>query len=320
MEGEEVRFQKVPGFPPNVLSEKVSSEDAPTVILNGHMDTVEPMSGWRGDPFKPEVKGNMLYGLGASDMKGGLAVLIKVFRKVRNPRINLIFVSTVDEEGESTGAHTFLREYDGEFCLVGEPSCEELVLGARGKAAHGARPYLGTNPIEDMAKVLASLSKVRIRSHRVLGKGSIAPLGIEGGERSLTIPEVCKLRVDRHTVFGETENTVKVDFLRVMKRLRTNSRISVSFIKRRTPFPQPYLVDRRSKYVRRFVRAFESLYRRKPVLSYAESVGDYNFFGLRMPTLVFGPIGKGSHTAKERLDIRSLYRCERVLINFLEKL
>jgi acetylornithine deacetylase/succinyl-diaminopimelate desuccinylase-like protein len=327
---EEVAFQKVPGFPPNVVARKISSKGAPTIILNGHMDTIEPLPSWETDPFKPRLKGNMLYGLGASDMKGGLAVLINVFQKVKNDRINLLFVATVDEEGESTGAHTFMKKYDGDFCLVGEPSRDRIILGARGrfaldiitkgKAAQGARPHLGANAIEDMSKVVESLKKVRLRKHRALGEGSITPLWIRGGEGSLTVPEFCMLRVDRHTVVGETRDMIMRDFNQVMRRLNVDSRIQVSFSKRRTPFLKPYLVDKRNVYVRRFIQLFKSEYRRNPDFSYASSVGDYNIFGSRMPTVVFGPVGKESHTPRERLDVRSLPRCEKFLTRFLEAL
>lgn len=330
LDKQEVVLQKVPGYPPNVVARRISSGDAPTIILNGHLDTIEPLSSWQEDPFTPRLKGNMLYGLGASDMKGGLAVLINVFRKVRNSRINLMFVGTVDEEGESTGAHSFVREYEGDFCLVGEPSRERIGLGgrgryvveiiAKGKAAQGARPHWGTNAIEDMAEVVGSLKRVRIRKHRVLGEGSITPLGIEGGEESLTIPETCKLKVDRHTVKGETRDMIKRDFETVVGKLDVGSRIRVSFAKRGTPFLKPYIVDRRNKYVHRFIQSFKSRYRREPVITYAKSVGDYNVFGSRMPTVVFGPIGRGSHTSKERVDVRSLYRCEKFLTECLEAL
>ncbi len=328
--GEEAFFQKVPGFPPNVVAERIHGKDLPTIILNGHMDTIRPLAGWVGDPFKPRIKGNILRGLGASDMKGGLAVLMNVFKKVRNNRINLIFVGTVDEEGVCTGAYEFVKKYKGDLCIVGEPSGEKLVLGARGryvlditvkgKAAHAAKPDLGTNPIEDMAEVIKALSKVRTRKHRPIGAGSIAPLEIQSGEGSLTVPEVCRMQVDRHTVPGETQRMIRKDFSSVLDRLRIESKVNVSFAERSTPFLEPYLTDRRNKYVRQFIHLFTTHYRREPDIAFAKSVGDYNVFGSRMSTMVFGPLGKGSHSTEERLDVRSLYRCESFLTGFLESL
>jgi len=265
----------------------------------------------------------MLYGLGASDMKGGLAVLINAFEKTENDRINLIFVATVDEEGVSTGAHTYVKKDGGDFCLVGEPSRERICLGARGRyvlnitaegmAAHGARPDEGTNAIEDMARVITSLEKIRIRKHRLMGSGSLTPLGIRGGEGSLTLPETCGLEIDRHIIPGETQMMILRDFEIAMRRLRVPSKIRVSFAKRKTPFLEPYMTDRRNRFVRSFMRHFESEYRRAPDTIYARSVGDYNVFGSCMPTMVFGPIGRGSHSSKERVDVRSLYRCEKLI-------
>ncbi len=327
---EDVFFQRVPGFPPNVIARKLSSEDAPTILLNGHMDTIRPLSSWRHDPYRPRIKGNMLYGLGASDMKGGLAVLINAFQKTRNDRINLILAATVDEEGICSGAHVFAKENEGDFCVVGEPSKERVILRARGRyvldivvqgrAAHGARPDEGTNAIEDVAKVVASLKDVKVRRHRLMGSGSIAPLEIQGGEGSLTIPETCRMVVDRHTVLGETQEMVLKDFKKVTDGLRVPSKIRVSFVKRKTPFLEPFATDGRDQYVRKFIRTFELEYHRQPEIGYAKSVGDYNIFGPLMPTVIFGPLGKGSHTSRERLDVRSLYRCERLLIRFLNSL
>lgn len=327
---EDVILQKVPGFPPNVVARKMSGGDAPTIVLNGHMDTIKPLSSWGHDPFKPRIKDNMLHGLGASDMKGGLAVLINAFRKVKNDRINLVLAATVDEEGICSGAHTFVKKCGGDFCLVGEPSRERIILRARGryvldivvegKAAHGARPYEGANAIEDMAKVITSLKKVKLRKHRLMGSGSITPLEVQGGEGSLTLPERCRVVVDRHTVIGETQKMVLKDFKDVLDTLKIDSKVRVSFVERKTPFLEPYATDRRNGQVRKFIQTFKSEYRREPEVFYAKSVGDYNVFGSHMPTLIFGPVGKGSHTSQERLDVRSLKRCEKTLTRFLNSL
>ncbi len=326
----DVLLQKVPGFPPNVIARKVSDEHAPTIVLNGHMDTIRPLASWERDPFKPRMKGNMLYGLGASDMKGGLAVLMNAFQRADNDRINLVFVATVDEEGVCSGAYRFAEEHGGHLCIVGEPSGYKIILGARGrfvldvivegKAAHGARPEEGTNPIDDMGTVLKALTRIRTRKHRSLGSGSLTPLEIDGGEGSLTVPEKCRLVVDRHTVLGETQDMILRDFRMVMSSLGVDSRISVSMTERETPFLEPYLTDRRDRLVKRFIKTVRSDLGREPAVSCSKSVGDYNVFGSRMPTVIFGPVGKGSHSSQERLDVRSLSKCEDILTRFLNSL
>ncbi|MEE9115627.1 MAG: hypothetical protein V3U09_01875 [Thermoplasmata archaeon] len=126
--------------------------------------------------------------------------------------------------------------------------------------------------------------------------------------------------MDRHTVPGETQSMIKNDFRLVLDRLHIKSKVNVSLAKRSTPFLEPYLTDRRNKYVRRFIHLFSAQYKRELDIACAKSVGDYNVFGSRMPTMIFGPLGKGSHSTEERLDVRSLYRCESFLTGFLESL
>ncbi|MEE8183403.1 MAG: M20/M25/M40 family metallo-hydrolase, partial [Thermoplasmata archaeon] len=73
------------------------------------MDTVEPSFEWTKAPFSATIEGGRLYGLGASDMKGGLAVLMDAFKSVQSPRSNVIMSIVVDEEGVSTGAYKLLE-------------------------------------------------------------------------------------------------------------------------------------------------------------------------------------------------------------------
>ncbi|HID88949.1 MAG TPA: M20/M25/M40 family metallo-hydrolase, partial [Anaerolineae bacterium] len=56
----------------------VGEEEGPTLMLNGHMDTVwvSDIQAWTHDPFGAEIEGGRLYGLGACDMKGGLAAMV----------------------------------------------------------------------------------------------------------------------------------------------------------------------------------------------------------------------------------------------------
>src|SRR3954462_1028776 len=88
--GEEVR-----GLP--VLKAEVGPEDAPTVVLHGHIDVVPGQLG----QFEPRVEGDRLYGRGAYDMKGGLAAMLLTLvgmREQNGVRVRLGIVG--DEESE----------------------------------------------------------------------------------------------------------------------------------------------------------------------------------------------------------------------------
>jgi acetylornithine deacetylase/succinyl-diaminopimelate desuccinylase-like protein len=318
-------LQRVRGFGPNVIARKIIDDDYPTVLLNGHMDTVNV---WKGG-LKPKRKGNRIYGLGAADMKAGLAIIMDLYKKSKFKHLNLIFTATADEEGNSLGAYTLLKDRNlkADLCLIPEPSDERLMLGTRGrfvlevefktKGGHGARPDKHSNAIEDAAEFTRRLRELKLKKHPVLGKGSVCALKIEGGGDSLSVPSSCTVRVDRHVVPGETKTSVMNDIRGLAKRDDVEKSVHISWMKRPTPFLQPYLTKRTP-----IVNLLISEHRRffKAGMGYGRSVGDYNLFAKRMPTIVFGPKGAKWHTKEEYVEVDSIKRCHKFCKRFLDKL
>jgi acetylornithine deacetylase/succinyl-diaminopimelate desuccinylase-like protein len=295
------------------------------------MDTVPIMKGWSRAPFKAEIENKKLYGLGAADMKAGLAIILNVFKELKED-VNLILVATSDEEGNSNGAYEFLKTFKKDniaLCLIPEPTNEKIRLGCRGrfvvdieiigKSAHAARPTLGANAIVDCAKVIDALKKVKIRSHEKLGYGSLCPLKIEGGGDSLSIPQYCKIRVDRHVVPDETKKMILNDFKNALTNLDIKSEIRVSFMKRETPFLKPYLTDMKDEMVKGFCSEYKKFYGTTEIV-YGKSVGDYNLFAEKMPTIVFGPKGESIHAPDEFVYTDSILRCRDLYLKFLRSL
>jgi len=337
----EVRIEKVDGFGGNVVAECINDESYPTLILNGHIDTVPVMEGWKTDPYKPIVHDGKLIGLGACDMKAGVAINMALFKEFASRKAwnaNIIFVGACDEEGNSKGSYEYLqkfkkRKFDKErtLALLTEPTNEKLMLGCRGRyvveikvkgvSAHGARPYLGVNAIEDAAKVIEAISKVPIKRHPRLGKGSICVLKIEGGGDSLSVPDLCKIRVDRHVVPGETKSSVMKDIvnavLNKVSKSNLRSKIEFNWMERPTPFLEPYELSKTRNVVNKFLIAAKE-FGLDVRFTYGESVGDYNLFGRCMPTLVFGPSGGKWHSHDEFVNLESVLRCKRVLSRFIE--
>lgn len=156
--------------------------EGPVACLAGHADTVPagPADRWASDPFTPEIRGGMLVGRGAADMKGALAALA-VAAEDFDPadRGSVAFLATCDEEGpavDGTAAVVDLLSARGEkidFCLVGEPASERRLgdavkVGRRGSLSgrakikgvqgHVAYPDLAVNPIHKAAPALAELA------------------------------------------------------------------------------------------------------------------------------------------------------------------
>jgi len=205
----------------------VVGEGEQVLHINGHMDTVRPVATWTLDPFKPVVKDGRLYGLGASDMQSGLAVMMDLARKVR-PGVKTVFSFTVCEEGSGAGGRNngvaaLLKEWDGDWAITTEGSSVDgivtlglgsqghtvAVLRVKGVSAHSSRPEDGTNAIELAAEIVRraralndSYDEVPIFDE-IVGRPTVAATLIQGGSASNIIPDSCELTLSRRLAPGE---------------------------------------------------------------------------------------------------------------------
>jgi acetylornithine deacetylase/succinyl-diaminopimelate desuccinylase-like protein len=111
------KLQMVEEDRPNVVALWSSGRPGPMLMLNGHLDTVPVCEGWSTDPFKPIVKEDRSDGLGALDMKGGLACLLTALKAIveAEPLIrgSIAYTAVVGEEAYSKGAKAYLRRMWG---------------------------------------------------------------------------------------------------------------------------------------------------------------------------------------------------------------
>ena len=312
-----VERQRVGDLGFNIIAKHKGREDAPTIILNGHMDTVDVVEGWEIDPFSGDISDGKIYGLGAADMKGGLASLIYAFKRAvseENP-LNIIFTAVVREELDSEGGFALLNEVDGDIAFIAEPTNEVPMLGARGRyvldivfkgeSGHGARPETGINAIECASSFIRNLKKMPLTEHPKMGTGSICALRIEGGSDFLSVPEKCKIVVDRHIVPGESRDSVLKEFIEMLENTDMDCDAEVSWHPRSTPFLEPYEWSIENDFIRDFVSLYMEKYGEIRPL-YGQSVGDFNAFGKAMPTVVYGPKGGNWHSAGEYASVSSI--------------
>ena len=149
----------------------------------GHSDVVPAGEGWQTDPFVPEVRGELLYGRGAVDMKGAIAAFIAAAERITDQPGTLSLIITGDEEGAATFGTVKLIEWMNErgirpdFCLVGEPTSanrlgDMVKIGRRGSVniwienggsqGHVAYPHLADNPIPPLVKALNALDALHL--------------------------------------------------------------------------------------------------------------------------------------------------------------
>lgn len=200
----------------------------PVVGLFGHTDTVpaHPESG----PSRRE--GDRIVGLGASDMKGGLAVMLTLIEELNTEDIkyDLVFVFYEKEEGPFTDsgliplfdALPWLRDIDFAFCL--EPTDNTLQVGAvgslhaeivfHGVAAHSARPWQGENAIHKAGPLLLALLNRPHREVEVKGfrfREALSVTLASGGRARTIIPDRMALHVNYRFAPGRSMDEVEAE-------------------------------------------------------------------------------------------------------------
>lgn len=185
-----------------------------TLLLNAHIDTVRPVSGWQRNPFCPSIEGDYLYGLGSNDCGGGLVCLLQVFRLLRDHAEcpwNIIWLASCEEEvSGKEGIESVLPLLPHiDVAIVGEPTDMQpaiaekglmvLDLTAHGKAGHAARNE-GDNAIYHALKDIEWL-----RSHRfervspLLGEVKVSVTLIKAGTQHNVVPDRCEFTADVRT-------------------------------------------------------------------------------------------------------------------------
>ncbi|MFI0479868.1 ArgE/DapE family deacylase [Actinomadura sp. 9N215] len=150
----------------------------PSLMLNCHVDVVpagDP-SAWSDDPFSGRVNGDLLYGRGACDMKGGLVASLFAMRALRRRRLrgDVLIACVPGEEDGGMGTYALLkRGWRADACVIPEPTGLDVVpanagsltfrLRIRGRAAHAARRYDGVSAIEKFLPVFAALRALERR-------------------------------------------------------------------------------------------------------------------------------------------------------------
>jgi succinyl-diaminopimelate desuccinylase len=162
----------------NLFAIRRGPEGSRHLAFAGHLDVVPPGGGWTSEAFEPEVRGELLYGRGAVDMKGAIACMVDAAAQVPADAGTISFIITGDEEGPALhGTRAlidFMREqgHQPDLCLVGEPTSvnrlgDMMKIGRRGSVniwlevqgtqGHVAYPHLADNPIPRLVAMLAEL-------------------------------------------------------------------------------------------------------------------------------------------------------------------
>ncbi len=321
-------FMATEGDRPNVLA-RVENGPGPTLLLNGHVDTVLAAQGWSCDPWQGRHDGNRFYGLGAFDMKSGVAAAMLATRALAERRDlwkgTLIFSSVVDEEAYSIGARALVdTRIQADYCIVTEPSWAHPILGGVGKvlvrgdvigrAAHGSQSHLGINAAVEAAKLIAQLDTMPLGTHPKLTATQCLLSFMSGSAQYvITVPEHARFLINRHTVPGETSETVLAEMRALAAKLNSPARFEFAID---PPYYPPWETDQSLAFVERFSAAYQAEANHAPQFGTMEGVADSNYFAadLGIPTIQFGPDGSGAHQRDEWVDIATIGASIRVVL------
>lgn len=292
--------------------------------FNGHTDTVPVVEGWKIDPFNPLIKDGKLYGLGACDMKAGIACILNMVRAFVNSSYpfngELSFSGVVDEEAYGKGAKAMLNTDFAKVdaILLAEPypgdDSKPIPLGitgkilydikVKGKSAHSFRPHLGINAIEELGKIIANLDKLHFLEHPQFGVGNYSTLKIEGGYEvySVVIPASARMEVNRLTVPGETAQTAIKDMQDLVDSLNLLAEVEITT---KPPQYEAFIIDKNEPFVQVFHSVYTEVMGREPLYDYASGITDANIFAgeAGIPCLHLGPHQEVAHSKDEFVSL-----------------
>ncbi len=292
-------------------------------FLNGHLDVVDA----KANDFEPRLEeGGKLYGRGSSDMKGPLAAMIVLMMDLsqlepnKRPDIGLMIVS--DEEiGGEAGTYYLLNEegYRSKACLIPdggnnfdiiikEKGILELKIFTEGKSAHGSKPWLGVNAIEELIKkyqlikeffgdVNAGEWKTTCNLGRING----------GGEAINRVPDYAEAWLDiRFTLTGEDKNIIK----KIKEIMDGNVRVDI--------IGNLLNTSKDNVYVQNFKNIAEEILQREIKITHESGASDGRYFTeLGIPTFLFKPNGANIHGDNEYIEIDALGKFYQILKRFI---
>jgi acetylornithine deacetylase len=217
---------------PVVVGQRKSQGEGRSLILNGHYDVVPVglIENWTRDPFGGEIDDDCLYGRGASDMKGGIAAMLKAIECIQKAGIklngNLIVELVPEEEASSMGTLAACQKgYKADGAVIPEPSSMFVLTAMRGncggkvtvfgRAGHAdeEQPHWqmggAVNAITKATKIIQAMEELteewRTRPDKyseLLTPDQIIPTVINGGEWPIMYPEKCVIEYNANFIPG----------------------------------------------------------------------------------------------------------------------
>lgn len=314
----------------------------PSLVFNAHADTVGvgEREKWRTDPFKAHVEDGKVFGLGAGNCKGSMAVQIwlaeEIARRGGPAKGEVVFTFVADEEHLGPDGMFYLREtgkVKPTWLVLGAQTENQLITEERGilwaritthgRAAHAGRPEDGDNAILRMMRVLDALHRELAPklATRVAGdKKSTINLGlIRGGHNTNVVPSHCYAEIDRRLLPEEKVGEAFAEMKEILLALdEPTGTVEIEFLTGTNGFSAP----KDGACVKAFAGAIQAVTGQPARFLNATGVSDGRYFaddGIEI--LNIGPgSGAEGHAANESVPIAEMVDAARIQLMAVEQL
>jgi len=314
----------------NVMAVLKGREKKYSVLLSPHLDTVPAGSGWHHGPFSGELEAGRIYGRGATDCKGNVAVALEVLRSLKEDRVPLrgdwIFLATADEEtGSAQGLVPWLEKsrVRPDCALILDADAFNIVPAQKGlihfkvevpgRKAHGAYPHRGVNAIDRALALIAALKKMKFisRPHALLAPPTVNIGTIRGGDKVNMVADWCVFEVDLRFL-------PRMDAAKILAAIKTKFRgTGIPFRLVVDDIQQPYEISSGHPLVRGLKAAARGIDPSRVTGSEGATVITF-FRRKNIPAVATGWGTSGcAHATDEYARVADLYRGARVLERFI---
>lgn len=314
---------------------KIEGEEERNITLCGHLDTVGVKEeDWTKPVFEGWIENEKMYGIGASDMKGGVAAIIYAAVLLKRRGINLKktvqLALTADEEWGYRGAKNLV---DGgyfdrtDFLIITEPSNLQVSTGEKGelwmrakffgKSAHGSTPEVGANTIIPGSELVVNITE---RYEKIFeadpfwGKVSMNIGQFHGGVQVNIVPNYSEIQLDFRLISEDDKEKV-IELVR-----KTGEEIAkrhkVRFTEEIFNYHSPIFTNSDNPYVKKFLQAAGM---KEVIVTKYCTDGATIIPEKKIPFIIFGPgdIAQ-AHQNDEYINLESIYRAVDTFVEFLK--
>lgn len=324
---------------PIVIGRLSGGEPGPTVVLNGHLDTV-PIP---HDP--PRVEDGLIYGRGSADMKGALACAAEAARIVKAsgafPGELVVLATGLHESpgGRGEDLAWLLREHGftadavvvcelgGDTFIAAHTGCAtfEIVVSRGGEATHELKTEAGTpHPIVAAGKVIEAVAarsdELAAVEHRLVGSDTYFFGEVHGGDFYNRFPTTCRLVGTRRWAPGSTIADADREFRALLAGVAAETGCAIDLDLRLVR--EAYEIDPEHPLSLALRSAYADVTGVELPISGGKLVADAAFFNgdCGIPAVYHGPMGSGAHGDVESIPIAELVRATRVYLRLLDHL